>query len=119
MSLLRRKFVRLAGLLVLIAGLAGASIPGFAAAPAPAQPMSMHAGMDCDGGRHDPAPKPHLPAGDCCLASICAMTLALPAAPSGLPLPSLAATPGYDLRGPHQPLGIVTAPIPHPPKSAA
>ena len=119
MSLLRRKFARLAGLLVLIAGLAGASMPGFAAAPAPAQAKSMHAGMDCDGERHDPAPKPHLPAGDCCQVSICAMNLALPAAPSGLAFPSRAEKPGYELRGLHPPLGIVTAPIPHPPKAQA
>ncbi len=118
MSFLRRKFARLAGLLVLIAGLAGASMPGFAAAPAPAQPAGMHAGLDCDGGHHDPAPKPHLPAGDCCLASICAMNLLLPAAPTNLPLPSVAVMTGYDLRGLRQPLSIVTAPIPHPPKSS-
>lgn len=47
------------------------------------------------------------------------MNLALPVAPSGIALPFHPKTRGYDLRALRQPPGIVTAPIPHPPKSAA
>lgn len=79
----------------------------------------MHAAMDCDGPTHHPAPKPHAPAGDCCLVNVCAMALALLTAPSGLALPVAVEMPSYDLRPQQQPLGIVTAPIPHPPKSNA
>lgn len=122
MSRLRGKFTRLVALLVLIAGLTGASMPGFAAAPGPPKPM--HAAMDCDGldrdaSGHHPAPKPHAPAGDCCLVNICAMNLALLTAPSGLALPVAVEMRPYDPQALHQPLGIVTAPIPHPPKSNA
>src|SRR5262249_39427190 len=98
---------------ILIAGLAGASVPSFAA-PRPEPPQ--HA-MDCDS--HHPAPKPHLPAGCCCLANICAMNLALLTLPSGLMEPIVAKMPAYDLRALRQPPGMVTAPIPHPPKSQA
>jgi hypothetical protein len=123
-SRLRGKFARLLALLALIAGLAGASAPGFAAAPTPdrPQPIPVHAdmaGMDCDGANHTPSPKPHVPAGDCCLVGICAMNLALITSPSGLAAPILVKMPPYDLRVLRQPPGIVTAPIPHPPKARA
>jgi hypothetical protein len=122
-SRLHGKFARLIAVLVLMTGLIGASMPGFAAMPAPA-PQPMPAAMDCDHATHDPAPQPHAPAphapsGDCCLASICAMNLALPTLPSGLALPVAAEMPRYDLRALRQPPGIVTAPIPHPPKTRA
>jgi hypothetical protein len=118
-SRLRGKFARLVALLVLIAGLTGASASGFAAAPAADQPKPMHAGMDCDGAGHHPAPKPHLPAGDCCLVNLCAMNLALLTLPSGLAAPVVVETPPYNLRALRQPPGIVAAPIPHPPKTRA
>jgi hypothetical protein len=47
------------------------------------------------------------------------MALALPTLPSGLAQPVGAKMPRYDLRALRQPPGIVTAPIPHPPKSRA
>jgi hypothetical protein len=100
-------------------GLIGASMPGFAAGPAPETPKSLHAGMDCDGAGHNPAPKSHVPAGDCCLVNVCAMNLALLAMPSGLTAPVVAEMPPYDLRALRQPTGIVTAPLPHPPKARA
>jgi hypothetical protein len=122
---LRGKFARLVALLVLMAGLAGAAAPGFAAAPTPEprQPLPIHAdmaGMDCDAASHKPAPKPHVPAaGDCCLVSICAMNLALLTLPSGLAGPELVEMPPYDRDVMRQPPGIVTAPVPHPPKAGA
>ncbi len=104
-------------------------MPGSAAMPAPEQPQTMHAvpmqvlpmqaGMDCDGATHKPAPRPHAPAGDCCMVNVCAMSLALPVAPSGVTMPVFARRTGYALRTLRQPDGIVAAPIPHPPKSRA
>jgi hypothetical protein len=44
------------------------------------------------------------------------MSLALPAASAGIALPAFAARPDYDLPNLNPPAGIVTAPIPHPPK---
>jgi len=79
----------------------------------------MHVAMDCAGETQHPAPKPHLPGGDCCLANLCAMSLALLTVPSGLALPSFPERPGYDLPAERPWLGIVTTPIPHPPKSRA
>ena len=118
MSRLRGKCARLIALLALLAGLVGAAMPGLAAPAAP-KPM-MQVAMDCDhGDHHRQAPQPHLPAADCCMVNVCAMTLALPVAPSGLVAPACPNTPDYALRTPLQPVGIVTAPIPHPPKSAA
>jgi hypothetical protein len=120
MAPLRGKLPRLIALLVLIAGLVGAALPGpAAAAPAPATPPSMHAGMDCDGADHHPAPARHIPAGDCCLASLCAMGMALLTAPAGLALPHAAAMPPFVPRAMQHPPGFIAAPIPHPPKSRA
>jgi hypothetical protein len=118
MSRLRGNWIRLVALLALIAGLVGAGLPGFAA---PAEPKPMIAAMaDCEHGDHHPPASPrHPPAGDCCIVSVCAMSLALPAAPSGLIAPAVPTTQGYDLRTLPPPAGIVTAPIPHPPKSNA
>jgi hypothetical protein len=110
---------RLVALLVLIAGLTGAALPGFAAAPAPEPTKTLHAGMDCDGAQQHPAPKPHLPAGDCCLANACAMSLALLTAPTGLALPALAEMPDYVHPAAPDPRSIVITPLPHPPKSPA
>ena len=113
----------------MMAGLIGASMPGFAAMPAPHPPKPTQAAMDCDHTTHHPAPQPHAPSphapsphaptGDCCLVNICAMNLALPTLPSGLALPVAAEMPRYDLHALRQPPGIVTAPIPHPPKTRA
>jgi hypothetical protein len=47
------------------------------------------------------------------------MNLALPTLPSGLAQPAATEMPRYDLRALRQPPGIVTAPIPHPPKIRA
>lgn len=110
------KFTRLLALLALLAGLLGAVTPG-TAMPA-ATPGGMHDAMGCGGGHHPPAGHPS-GAADCCVSGICAMNLALPVAPSGIALPFHPKTRGYDLRALRQPPGIVTAPIPHPPKSAA
>jgi hypothetical protein len=108
--------------LVMMAGLLGASMPGFAAMPSPHPPAPTT--MDCDHTTHHPAPQrhappPHAPSGDCCLAGICAMSLALPTLPSSLAQPVATEMPRYDLRALRQPPGIVTAPIPHPPKIRA
>ena len=116
-SHLRGKFARLVALLALIAGLIGAALPS---AATPAEPVRMHAAMDCDQGSHHPAPKHQLPGGgECCIVSVCAMGLALPAVPSGIALPGSLEALGYDRLVLLQPLGIVTTPIPHPPKSFA
>ncbi|MDQ7249885.1 hypothetical protein [Dongia sedimenti] len=118
MSRLRGKCARLIALLALLAGLVGTAMPGLAA-PAEPKPM-MPASMDCDhGGQHRQAPQPHLPAGDCCMVNACAMTLALPVPLSGLLAPAFPNTQDYAVRTPLQPAGIVTAPLPHPPKSTA
>jgi hypothetical protein len=119
-SHLRGKFARFIALVALLAGLIGAATPGVAAT-APAAPTSMHAAMDCDHAGRRPAPMPHHGPGatDCCIANVCAMSLALPATAAGIVLPLLPVMPGYDLRALLQPIGIVTAPIPHPPKSIA
>jgi hypothetical protein len=118
MSRLRGKCARLIALLALLAGLVGTAMPALAAPAAP-KPMT-HAAMDCDhGDQHRRTPQPHLPAGDCCMVNACAMTLALPAAPSALLAPAVPSTQDYAVRTPLQPAGVVTAPIPHPPKSAA
>jgi hypothetical protein len=118
MSRLRGRCARLIALLALLAGLFGTAMPGLAA-PAEPKPMT-HAAMDCDhGDQHRRAPQPHLPAGDCCMVSACAMALALPAAPSAPMEPAFPSTQVYAVRTPLQPVGIVTAPIPHPPRSAA
>lgn len=53
------------------------------------------------------------------MVSACAMALALPAAPSAPMEPAFPSTQVYAVRTPLQPVGIVTAPIPHPPRSAA
>jgi len=116
MSHLRGKCARILALLALIAGLLGAATPGLAAAP---EPMTMStAGMDCDhGDQHNRMPQHRLPASDCCMVSVCAMGLTLPAAPSVPVAPGSPQALAYDLRAMLQPAGIVTAPIPHPPKA--
>jgi hypothetical protein len=108
----------LIALLALIASLLSSAMPGFAAV-APAPPQQLHAAMGCDG--HDrPQPAHHMPGSDdCCVANICAMNLALPAAISGIAQPFPPGAPRYDLRVLLQPVGIDAAPIPHPPKAAA
>jgi hypothetical protein len=79
----------------------------------------MHAGMDC-GGKHDPAPAKHGGSGaDCCIASVCAMNLALPQPPAAIAPVFPLGTSAYDLRALRQPSGVEAAPIPHPPKTAA
>ena len=116
MSHFRGKCARFVALLALLAGLVGAAMPGFAA---PAEPKPMLAAMaDCDHDHH-PAPQQHLSAGDCCMLNVCAMSLTLPAPPSGLMAPALPKNQGYDLRTLSPPDGIVSAPIPHPPKPVA
>jgi len=104
----------------LVAGLIGATVPGVTAA-SPAKPAETHhMAMDCDHESGQPAPVHHLPgAADCCVANVCAMSLALPAAASGMALPAFVGRSDYDLPILHQPVGIVAAPIPHPPKSQA
>jgi uncharacterized protein involved in copper resistance len=126
MSHLRGKFARLVALIALLAGLIGTAVPGFAAAM-PAEAHSAvtdsamaHSAMDCDHATHHQAPVRHLPgADDCCVVNFCAMSLALPAAASGVALPAFAEMPGYDLPVERQPAGIVTAPLPRPPKAIA
>jgi hypothetical protein len=123
MSRLRGKCARWIALLALLAGLIGAAVPGLAAS-AVAQPMLLHGATggatDCGHGDHQRrSPQQHLPAGDCCMVNACAMSLALPVAPSGLVAPAFAQNQDYALGTPPQPVGIVTAPLPHPPKSAA
>jgi hypothetical protein len=115
LSRLRGKFARLVAVLVLMAGLFGASMPGFAAMSTLHPPKPMQAGADCDHATHHPTP-PRGPSGDCCMVNICAMNLALPTAPSSLTAPVVVEMRPYDLRALRQPPGIVTAPIPHPPK---
>jgi hypothetical protein len=121
LTFLRGKLARFLALLALVAGLASAAAPGLAVAAA--GPMRMHAaqtaaGIDCDHGTGH-VPIHRLPAADCCVAGPCALTLALPAFPSGLALPAFSETGRYALRALRQPPGIVTAPIPHPPKPVA
>jgi hypothetical protein len=116
MSRFRGRCARFVALLALLAGLVGAALPGFAASAEP-KPAAV---ADCDhGDHHHPAPQHHFPAGDCCMVSACAMSLALPALPSGLAAPALPKSQGYDLYNLPPPAGIVSAPIPHPPKSIA
>jgi hypothetical protein len=110
---------RLVAVLVLMSGLTGASLPGFAAAPAPQPSKPVQASMGCDHAAHHPAQQRHAPAGDCCLVNLCAMNLALLTAPSGLAFPVATEMPRYDRRALLQPPGIVTAPLPHPPKARA
>jgi hypothetical protein len=118
MSRFRGKCARLVALLALLAGLVGAAMPGFAA-PAEPKPM-LAARADCDhDDHHHPASQPHLPAGDCCMVNVCAMSLTLPAPPSGLVAPAFPESQGYDLPTLSPPAGIVSAPIPHPPKPVA
>jgi len=115
----RGKCARLLALLALLAGLLGAAMPGLAAPAAP-KPMTHAAqDQDCDHGARHEAPRPHLPPSDCCVANVCAMSLALLAAPSGLVAPAFPQRQDYDLRALPPPAGIITAPIPHPPKSNA
>ena len=111
---LRGKFVRFVALLALMAGLAGVATPGLAAAK-PAAPAQLHATMDCGKGTGH-TPMRRFPGANCCVANICAMTLALPAPPSNVAQPALPESEGYALRALHQPPSIVAAPIPHPPK---
>jgi hypothetical protein len=113
----RGKCARLLALLAVLAGLLGAAMPGLAAPTAPKP--ATHAAMDCDHGARHEAPRPHLPPGDCCVANVCAMSLALLAAPSGLVTPVFPQRQDYELRPLLPPAGIITAPIPHPPKSNA
>jgi len=120
---LAEKAARLLALIGMIAALLTPAVPGFAAA-APAQPRVLHAAMDCGDAATDThqrqVPPHHAPgAVDCCVANICAMNLALPAASSAVERSALAAGGAYDLRPLQQPLGVETAPIPHPPKAAA
>jgi hypothetical protein len=115
---LRGKIARCLALLALIAGLIGAAAPATMAAPA--RPAEKHAAMDCDHGGHPQIPIRHLPGtNDCCMVNVCAMSLALLATPTGVELPACSELPGYDLRVPLAPAGIVAAPLPHPPKSFA
>ncbi len=117
MAHLRGKFARLVALLALIAGLIGAAVP---VAATPATAKTHHVAMDCDHENGQPAPAQHFPGTDgCCLANVCAMSLALPAASTGIALPAFAGRPDYDLPNLNPPAGIVTAPIPHPPKRLA
>lgn len=121
MSHLRRKYARLLALLALVAGLLGAATPSLAV-PAATKPMTMAMmGIACDHGdeHHRQAPRHHFPTGDCCILGVCAMSLALPAAPTALVEPGFPETLGYGLPALLQPAGIVTAPIPYPPKSIA
>jgi hypothetical protein len=119
-SHLRGKFARLVALLALIAGLIGAAVPAVAASPAVKPAEAHHIAMDCDHGSRPPAPTHPFPgAADCCVANVCAMSLALPATASGVDLPAFAGRPDYDLPNLDPPAGIVTAPIPHPPKRRA
>jgi hypothetical protein len=112
----RGQCARLVALLALIAGLIGIPAPSSAAKPA----ETHHMTMDCDHESPQPAPAHHFPgADDCCVANLCAMSLALPAASSAMALPAFAGRPDYDLPNLQQPAGIVTAPLPHPPKSPA
>jgi hypothetical protein len=116
---LRGNFARLLALLALMTGLIGSAMPGLAATM-PARPAAAHMAMDCDHGSHHKAPTQRLPgAGDCCMVSVCAMSLALPAVPSGVAQPAFSALPGYPLAVQRRPADIVAAPIPHPPKSIA
>ncbi|WP_395018974.1 hypothetical protein [Dongia sp.] len=119
MSRLRGKLARCLALLALLAGLIGAAAPG-SFAMTPADPASKHAAMDCNQERHGPAPARHLPGIDaCCMVNVCAMTLALPAAPSGVNAQAASETRGYDLHTLLQPASITAAPLPHPPKPFA
>jgi hypothetical protein len=119
-SHLRGKFARLVALLALIAGLIGAAVPGSAATPAASPAETHHMAMDCDHESRQTAPAHHFPGtDDCCVANVCAMSLALPATSTGMALPAFAGQPDYDLPVLHPPAGIVTAPIPHPPKRLA
>lgn len=100
---------------VLIAGLLGQTVTSLAA-PAPDQSLLAHPSMDCDAGDKQ-APTPQVPGlADCCVANICAMTLALPVTPSGLTAPAYPGTPSYKVNALLQPIGFDAAPIPHPPK---
>ena len=116
-SLFRGNLARVLAILALIAGVSGASVPGFSAVML-AQPTAMHPATACDNGSCD-APMHHLPAADCCVTNLCVMSLVLPTAPSDVVLPALPEPGSYALPALQQPDGIITAPIPHPPKSAA
>jgi hypothetical protein len=118
MSRFRGKCARFVALLALLAGLVGAAVPGFAAPAEPKPTLAAMAGCDHD-GHHHPAPPQHLPASDCCMVNVCAMSLTLPAPPWGLMAPVLPKSQGYDLRTLSPPAGIVSAPTPHPPKPTA
>ena len=108
--------MRFVAILALISGLTGMAALGFAAAN-PATPMQVHAAMGCGKGAGH-TPMRHLPGADCCVANICAMTLALTIPPSGIAQPMLPETGGYALAPLRRPSSIYTAPIPHPPKHA-
>ncbi|GAB2174494.1 hypothetical protein [Dongia sp. agr-C8] len=110
---------RCLALLALLAGLIGAAAPASFAMTPPA-PAQKHAAMDCNQGRHAPAPVRHLPGVDlCCTVNVCAMTLALPVAPSGVTAPAASEMRGYDFHTLLQPASITAAPLPHPPKPLA
>ena len=124
MSRFRGKIGRFVALLALIAGLLGSVVmpaPGVAAAPV--EPGDAHAAMDCDGMHQqtpDQTPGRRIPTGiDCCIGNVCAMNLALPAAPLGIALPAFFEPRAYDFQALRHPAGIDPAPLPHPPKSAA
>jgi len=117
--LVSRLFVKLARCLALLALLAGSAAPA-AFAMASVDPSQAHATINCDRNGHGSAPGRHLPGADaCCMVNVCAMTLAIPATPSGVAAPAFLGTPGYNPRNLLQPAGITAAPIPHPPKPVA
>jgi hypothetical protein len=121
---LAEKIARFLALLGLIAALLVPAVPSFATA-ASAQPSTLHAAMGCDdtadaaGDRHKQAPA-HLPGAlDCCVANVCTMNLALPAASFGDAPSILPEAAAYTLPSLRQPISIEAAPLPHPPKTAA
>ena len=124
MPRLAEKIARIFALLGLIAALLAPAFPGFAAA-APDQPAALHAAMGCsDANAHRPVPTHPVPAHhapgamDCCVANVCAMNLALPASPTAVALSVQFTTASYPFSALQPPLGVDSAPIPHPPKAA-
>lgn len=111
------RLAHLLALFALIAALLGPALPSFASVP-PMDAKPTHAALDCSGHRH--APMPHgFGTADCCLASLCALNLALPTAGAEI-LPAIPTeSTRYGLPPLAQPLGIDTAPFPHPPKRIA
>ena len=120
-SHLRGKIARLVAVLALVAGLIGAALPTTAGAMPTTPAETQHMAMDCDHQKQPQAPaQHHLPGTDnCCIANVCAMSVALPVLPSSVALPAFAGRSDYARPVLLQPAGITAAPIPHPPKSNA